>query len=127
MEYRIQGKTLKDIADSIRAVDSTIQAMAPQNMDDEIRRLTAVIDQTYDSESSNAIAGKAVKEAIEPLSTTVSQYDEKIEEAKTSANDAEIKAEAASSTAQEALDKISTIGDNVVTQDELAWVELHVD
>ena len=71
MEYRIQGKTLKDIADSIRAVDPNIQALSPQEMDDEIRRLTAVIDQTYNSESSNPIAGKAVKQAIDPLSEKV--------------------------------------------------------
>ena len=68
MEYRIQGKTLKDIADSIRSVDPNIQALSPQEMDDEIRRLTAVVDQTYDSESSNPISGKAVKQAIETLS-----------------------------------------------------------
>ena len=68
MEYRIQGKTLKDIADSIRSVDPNIQALSPQEMDDEIRRLTAVVDQTYDSESSNPISGKAVKQAIDTLS-----------------------------------------------------------
>lgn len=120
MEYRIQGKTLKDIADSIRAVDPNIQALSPQEMDDEIRRLTAVIDQTYNSESSNPIAGKAVKQAIDPLSEKVNQYDSRIMDAETNSSEAKTQA-------TEALEKINDIGDNVVTQEELAWVELHVD
>ena len=116
----IQGKTLEDIANSIRAVDPNIQALSPQEMDDEIRRLTAVIDQTYNSESSNPIAGKAVKQAIDPLSEKVNQYDSRI-------MDAETNSSAAKAQATEALEKINNIEDNVVTQEELAWVELHVD
>ena len=41
--------------------------------------------------------------------------------------DAETNSSAAKAQATEALEKINNIGDNVVTQEELAWVELHVD
>lgn len=120
MEYLIQEKTLKDIADSIRNVDPTIGELSPKDMDEQIRRLTATVDQVYDSESANPVAGKAVKQAIEPLAAAIQGYDTKIDDATQTANAAEV-------TANEALDKITQISSDVVTKEELTWTELRVD
>lgn len=64
IDYLIKEESLVDIADSIRNVDNTLGELYPSEMAEEIRRLTAVIDQTYDSSSSNPQSGKAVAEAV---------------------------------------------------------------
>lgn len=63
-DFLIKEETLTDIADSIRNVDNTLQELSPAQMSDEVRRLTAVIEQDFDANSPNAQSGKAVAEAV---------------------------------------------------------------
>lgn len=63
-DFLIKEETLKDIADSIRNVDDTLKELSPSQMSEEIRRLTAIIEQDFDANSSNAQSGKAVAEAV---------------------------------------------------------------
>nr|DAM46366.1 MAG TPA: hypothetical protein [Bacteriophage sp.] len=63
-DFLIKKETLKDIADSIRNVDNTLKELSPSQMSEEIRRLTAIIEQDFDANSPNAQSGKAVAEAV---------------------------------------------------------------
>jgi len=63
-DFLIKEETLTDIADSIRNVDNTLKELSPSQMSDEIRRLTAVIEQDFDANSPNAQSGKSVAEAV---------------------------------------------------------------
>ena len=63
-DFLIKKETLKDIADSIRNVDNTLNELSPSQMSEEIRRLTAIIEQDFDANSPNAQSGKAVAEAV---------------------------------------------------------------
>lgn len=64
-DFLIKEDTLTNIADNIRNVDSTLDKMTPTQMADEIKRLTAVIDQRYNASSTNPQAGIAVAEGIQ--------------------------------------------------------------
>lgn len=64
-DFLIKEDTLTNIADNIRNVDSTLDKMTPTEMADEIKRLTAVIDQRYNASSTNPQAGIAVAEGIQ--------------------------------------------------------------
>ena len=64
-DFLIKEETLTNIADSIRDVDSTLDKMTPTEMSEEIKRLTAVIDQRYNASSTNPQAGIAVAEGIQ--------------------------------------------------------------
>lgn len=64
-DFLIKEDTLTNIADNIRNVDSTLDKMTPSEMADEIKRLTAVIDQRYNASSTNPQAGIAVAEGIQ--------------------------------------------------------------
>ena len=63
-DFLIKEETLTDLADSIRNVDNTLKELSPSQMSEEIRRLTAIIEQDFDANSSNAQSGKAVAEAV---------------------------------------------------------------
>ena len=63
-DFLIKKETLKDIADSIRNVDNTLKELSPSQMSEEIRRLTAIVEQDFDANSPNAQSGKAVAEAV---------------------------------------------------------------
>ena len=64
-DFLIKEETLTNIAENIRNVDSTLDKMTPTEMADEIKRLTAVIDQRYNASSTNPQAGIAVAEGIQ--------------------------------------------------------------
>ena len=63
-DFLIKEETLTDIADSIRNVDNTLKELSPAQMSEEIKRLTAIIEQDFDANSPNAQSGKAVAEAV---------------------------------------------------------------